>query len=484
MKVNISKITNAINKISDLTSGDKTIPGVLLDLSEDTLKVCYSDGHKSLVEKLSVEVEEGDYIGAIAVDFTQMARAIANCQPSGIIKVEEIRLEYKPNNIVTVSADQNLEVTDDEGNITQTKKLASKKMDLAWKEPGSDMKSAILTRMKYDDIFEADMTDEFDKKELVEALSKTSTEKGKQIYLSVKTQNIFVANQAHVTSVPISKLKELSLEEKDEIRAELNEAGTFTDENYKAEIEKAENRMHFSVAMSQTLSKSLIGILNKMSSDTVYLHTKDKCCNIFVDNEDETVGVWFEMAQASKAHTGSLERYSSMNYKTYQIMFLREFLANNVKSALNATKSEKVDLKFDIVDEELGLVIKAGSASSSVADTYRVVTYDVIDPTNDLTSKSFVISLKVLSDMLDQLKTTLVALDIEVGVEGTTCIRLAEVNDSKMTDEYNKAREETRKLCEARGEAFDSNSTPTPIELKLNYRINSIDTKQYTMLSK
>lgn len=492
MKVSVGKITSAINKISDITSGDKQVPGVLLDLSENLLKVCYTDGHKSFIEHVEVETEETDRMGGVVVDFAMIKRAVDNCQPSGIIKIDEIVFDYK-DKVITVSAEQKFNAVDGDGNVVGTKQMGKKSMDLAWVEPGSDMKSSLLLRMNYEDIFESDgVDDEFDKKEFINALQRTSVEKGKQIYLSTKTQTIFVANQAHVTSVPVSKGKELNQEDKDVIRAEMVEAGTFTEEAYKDAINKAENRMHYAVVIPQNIAKAIIGVFNRTKSDKVYLHTKERFCSIFIDAGDEAdgtkgehVGFWFEMAQASKAHIGSLERYNSLKYQSYQTSFLREFLANNVKSALNVTKQEKVTFEFAL-NEETGmpeLVIAAGSSAASVSDSYRTALSTFVDPEGTLVGRKFTVSLKVFSEMLEQIKSDNVTLDFECN-EGATCIRLAELNFPLETKEWQAAREMTKKMCEARGEEFDKDRTPTPVELKWAYREKTLNVKQFTMLAK
>lgn len=484
MRVNVSKITSVINKINDITSGDKQIPGVMLDLSENLLKVCYTDGHKSFIEHIDVETDENDKIGAVVVDFAQIKRAIDNCQPSGIIKIDEIVFEYKEK-VITIYADLKFSTRDSEGNEVSSTKMGKKSMDLAWVEPGSDMKSALLLRMKYDDIFESEgVDDEFDKKELLDALGRTSVEKGKQIYLSTKTQTIFVINQAHTTSVPISKGKKLSQEELDILRAEMVEAGTFTEEAYKEAIDKAENRMHYAIAMTQAIAKSVIGVFGKVASDKIYMHTKDKFCSVFVDTEDEHIGFWFEMPQASKAHIGSLERYNSLKYQSYQTSFLREFLADSVKSALNVTKSEKVIFEFAINEEDgmPELIIAAGSSAASVSDIYKTRLSTMLDPKNTLIGKKFTISLKVFSDMLDQLKTDNVTLDFDC-TDAATCIRLAELDICKETEKYKEARVKTEELCMAQGIEFSSESTPTPPELKWAYRDETLNVKQFTMLA-
>ena len=183
MRVDINKITSTINKISDMTSGDKIIPGVMLNISENKLDVCYADNNKSFIETLDVETNETDMIGAsVVVDFSQIHRAINNCQPSGIIKVSDVYFKYNEKTI-TISAEQSFELKDSEGNTTENKKMGKKSMDITWVKPDSSMKTAVLSRMNYASIFESDgVPDEFDKDELINALSKTSVEKGRQLY--------------------------------------------------------------------------------------------------------------------------------------------------------------------------------------------------------------------------------------------------------------------------------------------------------------
>lgn len=482
MRVNITKITSALSKISDLTAGDKSIPGVLLSISTNQLNVCYSDGHKSLIDVISVETTEEDRMGDVVVGYEPLTRAISNCQPSGIIKVESVEFKFVDNNILRVSADQCLDIIDDDGNITGTKKCANKKMDLIWKEPGADLKASILNRMNYSEIFEGDNTDQLNRKEIIAAFNKTAVEKGKLIYMSV-AQNVFVNNQAHMTSVPISGY-EITEEEKNEVRNSLQIVGTYTDEAFEEAIKAKTSRLHYPIVLPQAMTKAVANILGRLVSDDIYLYSKDKHLNIFVDNEDEKVGIWIEMPKANKVHVETLKHYEALEYKTYQITFLREFLDNNIKSALNATKSEKVTMEFKTEDNELGLNIIASSSQASIADNYRVLADSVVDPTNDIETRKFDISLKVIADMLAQLKTIYVAMDIDINANNNVCLRLAEIDYDKMEEEYTKARAMTEKLCQEQGIQFNAAETPTPIELKLNYRKNTLVTKQYSLISR
>ena len=484
MRVDIDKITSTINKISDMTSGDKIIPGVMLNLSENKLDVCYADNNKSFIETLDVETNETDMIGSsVVVDFSQIHRAINNCQPSGIIRVSDVYFTYNEKTI-TISAEQSFELKDSEGNTTENKKMGKKSMDITWVKPDSSMKTAVLSRMNYASIFESDgVPDEFDKDELINALSKTSVEKGRQVYLSTKTQTIFVANQAYLTAVPISGFS-ISQDELDSIRGELSEKGTLTDEYYREAVLERTNRMHYAVCINQSISKALIGILSKTNTDKVYMHTKDKFCNVYIDNGDERVGIWFAMAQASRAHIGTLERYSALNYSTYQVNFLTDFLADSIKSALNTTKSEKVAIKFVSDDSEISMLIACGSSVASISDTYKVTVENAyFSADNSLVGKEFNISLKIFADMLSQIKTNKTALDFDCSND-STCIRLSEIDIDKMGTAYQEMRKLTEERCLEAGETFDPNSTPTPLDIRMGLRSKVLLAKQYTILVK
>lgn len=493
MKVSIDKIVSAVNKLSDVITSEssKQVPGVMLEMSENLLKVCYFNQHTAFTENIEVETDETDKMGAYVVDSAQLKRAINSCKPTGKIKVEEVYITVK-DKIMTISAEQMYADTDAEGNVVGTRNIANKSMDLAWVEAGSDLRSSIFTRMNYDDIFVSDGIDDvFDKAELLDALARTSTEKGKQIYISTKTQTIFVSNQAHVTAVPVSKAKVLNQEELDTIRAELTEAGNFSDETYAEAIAKAENRMHYSIVMTQAIAKAIIGVFGKVQTDSIYVHTKDKFCSVFVESDGEHVGLWFDMPVASKAHIGALDRYNSLKYDTYQLSFLRDFLVDSISSASEINKGAAI-FKFEQNEDtgELELVIKAGSSQASVSDVYKVKasTATITDASAEsvfgtLLDKEFKVSIEVFKAMLDQLKTDIVTLDINCENDAST-IRLAELDFAVEEECYKEARRETERLCKEQGIAFDASSTPTPSSLKTGYRASTLKTKQFTMLAK
>lgn len=494
MIVNIKKITSAVQKIVDLTNGDNNVPGVMFRLSKldeatlesnGTLAVCYSDGHKSLVEYLSVMVDDNDHIGDIVVDFKPLADAISKCQPTGSIKSKDVVFKYLSENRLQISVTQNYEICDEDGNVVSNKTLSNKEFTLKWKESNADMKAAVLSRMKYDTIFESvAMPDTFDKSELMDVLNRTATEKGKNIYFSSKTQSAFVVNQAHLTIIPISGYEMTDEAEIQEIRDSLTATGTYSEDTLKAEIKKRMNRVNHSTIVRQEVAKALVSILGKCSGNTVQVSRSDtKFCNIVVEDEDEKVGIWFEMTGANKVHTSAVEQYESRAFSTYQMTFLRDFIMDGINSAIDSNKGDKTKIKFTATkldnpatDTDLTIVTNTNE--------FNVNLESLTDTLGNIKEQEFVVNLKLLKDIITQLKTDRIAFDFDVAPDGAKSLRVSEIDFNEMMESYKKNREKTKELCDQQGIAFDPSSTPTPVELKTASRRDYLMARQYTMLAR
>lgn len=494
MIVNIKKITSAVQKIVDLTNGDNNVPGVMFRLSKldeatlesnGTLAVCYSDGHKSLVEYLSVMVDDNDHIGDIVVDFKPLADAISKCQPTGSIKSKDVVFKYMPENRLQISVTQNYEICDEDGNVVSNKTLSNKEFTLKWKESNADMKAAVLSRMKYDTIFESvAMPDTFDKSELMDVLNRTATEKGKNIYFSSKTQSAFVVNQAHLTIIPISGYEMPDEAEIQEIRDSLTATGTYSEDTLKAEIRKRMNRVNHSTIVRQEVAKALVSILGKCSGNTVQVSRSDtKFCNIVVEDEDEKVGIWFEMTGANKVHTSAVEQYESRAFSTYQMTFLRDFIMDGINSAIDSNKGDKTKIKFTATkldnpatDTDLTIVTNTNE--------FNVNLESLTDTLGNIKEQEFVVNLKLLKDIITQLKTDRIAFDFDVAPDGAKSLRVSEIDFNGMMESYKKNREKTKELCDQQGITFDPSSTPTPVELKTASRREYLMARQYTMLAR
>lgn len=467
MRVDIKKLTNVVNKISDLTVGDKVIPGVLLRVKDNSLDVCYTDGHKALIEVIEVETSEDDKYGNFAVDYALFKRAVDNCQSSGSIFTDVAELKWS-DKVIEISAEQKYIERNEEGEVIKESVLSTKKMNVAWYDPESTMKLKVLTRADYDSFFNCESPDVYEKDELVDVLSRTSTEKGRSIYVSAKTQTVFVSNQAHCTAVPVSGIESVA------------EDGSAV----------VEGRITRSIVLPQGISKALTSILSKVKSSDVYVSTKERYCTMYIEDGEEKLAIWFEMAVASNVHTSTVEKFNQKAYSKYQIIFMRDFLVDLVKSAIASAKdNDKNRLKFNIIDSEdptqpadkLQMELKAGSASASIDDNYKIVAKDFVDSVGDITSREFIVSLKLTYEMLNQLKTHFVVMDFDIDETGQQAMRLAEIDIDKYKEKYAEARENFIATSENPEEACNQ---PTPAEFKVNLRDGSLKTKQYCLLQK
>lgn len=481
MYLDIKQITGAINKISDLVSGDKTVPGVLFRLIKDdtskdsgVLQVCYSDGHnKATMEEMSVVLEPTDYIGDVATYYEQLVPAIQGCQPHGKIEVDKLRIEYFPETL-KLSVDQIVSYPDVTGENTVREKMGSKHIDIAKVDPLSTPKTKVLTLQKYDDIFKGEQVDEFEKSNFIDLLSRTSSEKGRLIYFSPKMQKAIVANQAYAVTCDIPKYT-IDDAEVQAIKDELAKNGITDQASFDAIYKQKTDRLHQSVIISQQMAKSIISMLSKLNSDKIYIERADAFCNIFVDNDEEKFGIWFTMPKGSNLHTNFVEKHANLEYKTYQLTFLKDLLEGAVNQALSTTKSEKIDLKFSTqtndsngsIEHVVSIDGGSSSASTSNQSTFRID--DVVDSLGDLDTRSLNISLKIISDMLSQLKTEIIAFDVDISENGTTCVRIAEISMPARAEQYDIMRE-------GLGDA------PTPIERKLESRDKTLLVREYTML--
>lgn len=470
MKLLVKDITAAISKLGDLVNGDKTVPGVLLSIGDNEMKIRYSDGKKSFSETIDTEEEDGDIKGDIVVEYTALVTALGKCQPSGIIIVDSIQFTYPADKLIEIKAQQKCLVDGEDGDPVY-RVLAEKKMQLSWSDVKATLRTAILDRMDYDSIFNADVTDSWDIEELQDIFVRCGTEKSRIIYMSPSIQKAFVANLAHVTAVPISSL-EVSPMDLEILRNQLEEAGT--PEKYDDEAAKLYHRLKFPATISTTVAKQVCGILGKIGKGTkVYTHAENGYFSIFT--EDERVGVWFQMSEGSKAQTSQFEKFSSIIYDSYQLNFVREFLVDAVKSAVTSSSSEKLAFSFESNENgETELVMAVTNSNASVSDVYKVVCEDCIDTLGDIHDKKLVVALKVFDEMLSQLKSELVGMDIKIMQDGSACVRLAEIDRDKSLEEYYNARERLGL----------TDVEPTPVDEKINYRVRTLKATQYTLVAK
>ena len=476
MRVDINDITKALSMVSCQAAGEKTVPGVMLVINNDELRVCYSDGHKAFISKLDAISEEGDITGKIVVPYESIIKAIGSLQPSGSITVRDVKIGFT-SNAATFEVTYELKV--DKGEEVTYRNMGKNVQEVPYinVETTNDQKAKLLNRMDYDTIFNATTYDEWNRKELVDILTTTSKEKSRNIYFSPKSQLSFVVNTSYTCAIPFTK-KELKDEDKNTLLADLKAAGT--EESYTDELAKLERRCNNQTVLGSNVAKATADILNKLpDNDTyekVFVHIKDGYLCIFTG--DDKVGVYVEQAKGSRVHISSFDRFANMDYSKFQINFTREFLQNSIKHIVNSSKNEKIIFTFKDSETNPGfveLLIVSQNASASSNGTFSVLvdTYSSKDNAN-LSGTAFTVNIKAFADMLAQLKSDMIAMDISVEEAGQTCMRLAEVNIDKLRSKWG----------ETRSRLGLADGVETPVEEKMAYRFATLDTCQYTMIQK
>lgn len=410
MIVNIAMLTSAVQKVKSFADGNPNASGVMFDIAGDKLNVCFSDGHKSIIEKLDIVAQEGDEQGQVIVAYNRLMSIIEMCQPSGEIIVGDITITFSEGKTMLLDATKYMVVRksaeskglDGEDVYTEASKPVSKfSQKMTYERPEESKKYGAITRMDFDSVFvdEANNGEEdanFDTwsvAELRKVLSKTSVEKGKTIYVSSKEQAAFVLNMAYVTYIPTDGCTDHGM------------------------------------TISTSLAKSLVEILGKLKDDAVRICVKEKrYCNII--NGIDTVGIWFELAPASKAEMGALGLYKNNEYDTFNLVFSLAALKDAIGCAMSSSKDEKTIWQFCESEGQKSLRISIENSSASISSDFDVMLEraNEIENWDTLKETKIPVSLKVISDMVNDCESTYVAVDMQFNENGNKFIRIADVS--------------------------------------------------------
>lgn len=438
MILNIKELTGAVAKVSAFAATEKNVPGVLLDIREDQLKVCYTDSRVAVVESIGVELEEGEQPNKIAVNYQRLVEVLAVCQPSGRIITDTVAIRFEGEKTLRVIAEKKMEEMEEGSDETKfrTVSVASQTLgyDSLLAEP-IPMKYGVLARMDYESIFKTENFDTWDVPVLKGMLDNLATEKGRTVYISPKKASAFVVNTAYTSTIPVDE-------------------GSYS----------------MAVVMNTAVAKSVSDVLGKIGTDVVRVSNQDsKHVSIFT--EDNRVGIWFVMAVPEGMHVATMSKYSEKQYKKYQITLIREVLKNVVDSAVSSDKADKTVLKFKKNEHgEVVLKIDSVNAGASINNTYSVVCAGCVDQAGDIEKFELPVSLKILSESLNKCNEDYIALDVDVDTTNTVCIRVADVNIGVRLEEEKNLRK-TLEIAEG---------AEIPVEELLDVRVNTLATKHYT----
>lgn len=377
MRVAINKITQAMNKVRKFAEGEKTVPGVMLDIDGASMKVCYSNGKRSVIEVVEIEQDETPVSGRIILPYAKTMTIIDALQPSGSIQTGDLTIEFGGEKNMSFIAEKFI-ITGESAESVEHKVVSKFNQQVVYAKPEESIQYQVLSRMNYADIFESDSFDVWAKEDLVSTLKSCSFEKGKTIYVSTQTKSAFVMNTAHLTNIPV--------------------------------VDCEKNGM----TLSSSFSSAIADVISKFDSEKIMVAVKDgRYANISAENG--TAGVWFEMVAANKMEVAMYQRFTEKQYDTYRTAFLRQALLDAISCTLKASSNEKTVLTFDDSGEGLTLKLTAfESGAGNAANEYKVVAETFTDKDGTISNSKVSVSLKTLSDMVSNCSTDYVAFDMQV----------------------------------------------------------------------
>jgi len=537
MILKIKDFTNALDKVEAFTAGEKNIPGILLDIKDDSVDICYSDGRRSLIESIDAEVGDDDRKEGIVLNYNRLVDIIGACQPTGIIHTDELEIIFESNNIlkiraekkiieeepeidwedteeVEVQADTPVNISSDvEDEVGSERDEEEPKID--WEDfekvsadTSVDIPSDISVDDKDEEVGQEKKKETKEKYRAVSVFEQSINwiPAGGNIRVAIlsrtKYSDIFEPSEpGDVDEWNIKELRDIldrtSTEKNRIVYISPKNECTFVSNLAYLSCIPIEGSYNLPMIMSTSIAKAIHEILGKIGSEkTIYIHVVDKRF-ICMFTEDKKLGIMVEMSDAKRMHLTTLQRYQEKEYKTYQMTFIKEVLKNVVDSAITSGETDKTVLKFKKSELEGGLIdlnISSKNAGASISNNYRVVTisyqegipYDECnDDIEDTSGKSIEdksnienlelpVSLKVLSDMLGRCNTDYVGLDVDIDSTGTKCIRVSELDfEARLNVE-----DEIRKRLDI--EPGDS----IPLNEQLECRHKILSSRHYTVSSR
>ena len=410
MILSIEQLSKALDKASAFAAGEKNVPGIMLDIQENSVNICYADGRKALIENIDATIDEGDRLERVVVDYRKFVEIVKACQPSKMIYTDDVEITFKNDSALNVRVEKKIALFESEDSEPEYKVASVFDQNIGWAKADSSIRTKILSITDYDSIFNSEKADEWGVEELKNILDKTSTERNKIVYLSPKKGSAFVSNMAHLSCIPM------------------------------------EDGYENAIVISTPVAKAMYDILSGVDGEEIVkVHILDKryCCIYTIDKR---LGVWVEMAEPSRIHLSTLERYQTKEYKSYQTTIIRAVLENAIVSAIESGEVNKTIIEFKKGKKDtkkklggLELIISSRNTSTSTINDYRVSVTEYVEGTigdkkNNIEELKLPVRLKDIMDILNKCETDYVGIDIDIDDNNTTCIRISELQIGRKID--------------------------------------------------
>ena len=359
MRISLDVLTKAIQKVGVLAEssmvGNNNVVNFLMDIKGEQVDICYADNKKAIIEKIKVLVEDGDIEGKVVLAYKNFKNIIDACQSYGDIEADEVQLVFdsekrqvgvKANKFMRVGRKTGEKGSDGEDIVEEVRKLVSSvNQSIVYNYPEDSMKYSILTRVDYSKFFVdadggVDGFDEWGKVEFTDILMRASHEKNRTLYVSGQTGSVFMNGMLSAMHIKL-----------DTIRDTLISNG-------------------FSINTNMT--KDIANIISKVDSDNVYVCSKESRY-VVIKDEDETVGLWFEMAPANRVDLTTVNIYTEMEFNSVDVIVSKSALGNIINNIKKFTNEEKLVAEFKEVEGNKSISMQASTGGQSISGAFSAI---------------------------------------------------------------------------------------------------------------
>lgn len=453
MILKLKEVSTALSQITAFTSMDKQVPGVLFDITDNGVDICYTNTTKSLVRHVSSEIEDTDVTGKILFDFRALSSIINACTPVGNIITDTIRFIFGENNIIKVVAEKKIRMVDNKKKPEQeedveeiegadeaeekkpefVEKIASTvEQSIAYVLPEDKLNQGMsaLVRERYEllkhfdeseldekfPFIEGDIRplsttewettrDEWDVAVLRDHLNRLSVENSKVIYVSSKNKRSFVQNSSDSISMPF------------------------------------EGDIKYTLVIPTMLAKAVSDVLGKLDAKKVSIHMIDKSRIVF-STEDNSFGMMIKNQEHVKAQMRQFIIHCNKTYETVMMNFNKDVLLSCIKGIKEVSNNTSTKATFSVTRAESGdvtgvtMTMTAVNTNKSMENKYDINAEYFINAENiDGLEINLVIDL--LLQAVNRVNTEYVAFDIDDTAD-IKSLRVAEINAVKRSEIKNK----------------------------------------------
>ena len=378
IRLNAQHLVASLSKIKPVMEITKKGQNVLIRVSENEMRVCYSDGQHAIIDKIDVmsteqgEMEKMEFVA----DYAKLNAVLGNCTSSTSIGVEPIEISLDSNNIMTISATKFISAsgTDMDGRVVSRMNHKMQVFDVK-----SNIQFGVMTRMNYDSLFDIESYDEWSRAELKDIMSRLcSDEKEIVMYFSTLDNNAKAKNLNH------------------------------------GSIIKAPSCQTNGFSIRTLTANAMLEVVSRIGGDKVKISTDNQRFASFI-SENDKCAVWFEMANPNTIDKRAFEMYASVKVDDIMMKIHRTGFIGGIEAVMSTSNADKNIIKIVQTENGYALNVSSASAGGSVLSEVNVEIdqIKIADGINPLSYKA-VMLVKEFKRILEKCRYGWVIFDVNM----------------------------------------------------------------------